>query len=243
LIKEAIEKLVSLNPNPIEIKEIGDRKFSNVGMVEIKPPGFSFPDPVVFSQLSGLVYFAKDLKSKIDDHIMIIIENPAMVSLQGALQPKNQNSRFVYAIAQLKFKPFRFGDFMSIEDAVIGIQALFFRDGKCEAILDLLSNIADEQVVTLNDSGMSQKVHIKTGITTKSATEVPKTVSATPYRTFPEVEQVESDFILRFRKSSGGSLSCALFEADGGAWKIKAITDIASYLITCLKGEEIPVIA
>ena len=54
-----------------------------------------------------------------------------------------------------------------------------------------------------------------------------------PYRTFTEVEQPESDFI--FRMKDMGSVCCALFEADGGAWRNVAMHNIKAYLQEQLK--------
>ena len=231
MLKEAIEKLVGLNPNPIQTIPVGRRTFINNQYPEILPPMFSKPDVVSFSQLSGLVSFAETLAAdpEIEDSFVFVVENPTLVALYGSLQPDNFNKRFLYGGAKLTFEPFKFGHFMSIEEAVIGIQSLFYRDENCETILDLLSNIVDESLVTLEDSGMSQTVNIKTGITTKSKVQVPKTVTAAPYRTFPQIVQPTSTFILRFRKSSGG-LTCAIFEADGGAWKIEAVRNITDWL-------------
>lgn len=47
-----------------------------------------------------------------------------------------------------------------------------------------------------------------------------------PYRTFLEVEQPASDFLLRLDKEGRP----ALYEADGGAWKLEAKRNIAAYL-------------
>ena len=37
-------------------------------------------------------------------------------------------------------------------------------------------------------------------------------------------------------KNTQGGVSCALFEADGGAWKFRAVHEIADYLKEELKG-------
>lgn len=47
-----------------------------------------------------------------------------------------------------------------------------------------------------------------------------------PYRTFLEVAQPASDFLLRIDKDGHP----ALYEADGGAWKLEAKRSIAAYL-------------
>ncbi len=57
------------------------------------------------------------------------------------------------------------------------------------------------------------------------------------YRTFMEIAQPESEFVFRARKAD--SLPhFALFEADGGAWRIEAMKRINAYLEEQLSGLE-----
>lgn len=62
-----------------------------------------------------------------------------------------------------------------------------------------------------------------------------------PYRTFREVEQPASEFVFRLRSLNGEVPWCALFEADGGKWKLDAVLKIKAWL----EAEElkIPIIA
>lgn len=54
-------------------------------------------------------------------------------------------------------------------------------------------------------------------------------IKLSPYRTFREIEQPESLFLLRMKRERGGVPYVALFEADGGQWKHDAITKIKMY--------------
>ena len=58
---------------------------------------------------------------------------------------------------------------------------------------------------------------------------VPNPVTLRPYRTFTEVTQPESEFVFRMKDDSM-SVYCALFEADGGAWKREAMKNIKEHL-------------
>jgi hypothetical protein len=52
-----------------------------------------------------------------------------------------------------------------------------------------------------------------------------------PYRTFRELNQPESAFIFRMRGGGEGKApQCALFEADGGKWKLDAVQAIKLWL-------------
>ena len=62
-------------------------------------------------------------------------------------------------------------------------------------------------------------------------------VTLKPFRTFREIEQPESEFILRYQNRNG--IEAALFEGDGGCWKLDAILRIKEWLSD---KTEIPVI-
>lgn len=106
-----------------------------------------------------------------------------------------------------------------------------------ESIIKLVGNIQDENVTNYNDDGITQKVTTKTGIARVGEVPLPPKVSLVPYRTFIEVGQPKSEFLLRAKKGYDG-IEFALFEADGGAWKKEAISNIACYLSDKLKDIE-----
>lgn len=64
------------------------------------------------------------------------------------------------------------------------------------------------------------------GVQLKATQTIKPIVTLQPYRTFLEVEQPVSDFLLRVDKEGG----IALHQADGGAWKLAAKRSIAAYL-------------
>ena len=97
---------------------------------------------------------------------------------------------------------------------------------------------------TTGDDGVTQTVTAKAGVVLSKDVRVPNPVSLRPYRTFREVLQPASSFVLRLQ--GGGKASTtpvgALFEADGGAWKVEAMRNISTYLRSFLP-EGVPVIA
>ena len=96
---------------------------------------------------------------------------------------------------------------------------------------DVATDIAD-----YGDDGVSQKATVKTGLASKSDAIIPSPVTLKPYRTFTEVEQPESQFVFRMKEDKYDGVQCALFEADGGAWKLHAMESIQEYLEEQLKG-------
>ncbi|HUW08460.1 MAG TPA: hypothetical protein VM537_01965, partial [Anaerolineae bacterium] len=79
---------------------------------------------------------------------------------------------------------------------------------------------------------VSQTVSVRRGMSQTTQVVVPNPVTLKPYRTFREIDQPESPFLLRARnpKNEEGVPEFALFEADGGAWRLTAVERIKDYL-------------
>ena len=63
------------------------------------------------------------------------------------------------------------------------------------------------------------------GVSLKTMVAVKPRVALRPYRTFLEVDQPESEFLLRLDDNG----NVGLFEADGGMWEQTAKASILSY--------------
>lgn len=124
---------------------------------------------------------------------------------------------------------FPFGRYMDLEQFNIMLQSQFLDTEDRALLLALTGNVVDESVKTYGDDGVSQQATVKSGVTSVVDVKVPNPVVLKPFRTFAEAEQPESKFIFRLRKDDAG-VTAALFEADGGAWKVQAIQNIADYL-------------
>ncbi len=124
---------------------------------------------------------------------------------------------------------FPFGSYMDLEQFNILLQARFLDTEDRAKLLALTGNVVDESVKTYGDDGVSQQATVKSGVTSVASVKVPNPVVLKPFRTFAEAEQPESKFIFRMRKDEDG-VTAALIEADGGAWKVQAIKNIANYL-------------
>ena len=117
-----------------------------------------------------------------------------------------------------------------------------FEDTENRALLlKFAGTVEAGTVAEYGDDGVSQKAAIKTGIASKGEAIIPSPIKLKPYRTFLEVSQPESDFVFRMKESMG--VFCALFEADGGAWKMDAMEYIKWYLEDRLPEEQLTVIA
>ena len=109
------------------------------------------------------------------------------------------------------------------------------------AVLRYISKIQSKATATVSDDGTAQAVVLSAGIGSSAVSKLPNPVRLAPFRTFPEVEQPESDFI--FRVSDKEGLRYSLTEADGGAWRIEAVKRVAEWLTAHINPElNIPVL-
>ncbi len=106
------------------------------------------------------------------------------------------------------------------------------REKRCRLILETLGarEMTDEKSVSTNDNGITQTVEARQGVALNALVEVKPRVLLRPFRTFLEVEQPESEFLLRVHPEEG----IGFFEADGGIWKLEAKKNIADYFNTNL---------
>lgn len=81
--------------------------------------------------------------------------------------------------------------------------------------------------VSTNDNGVTQTVEARQGVALNAMVEIKPRVMLRPFRTFLEVEQPESEFLLRVDPDEG----IGFFEADGGIWKLEAKKNIADYFL------------
>ncbi|MBQ4899333.1 hypothetical protein KB559_10840 [Paenibacillus sp. Marseille-P2973] len=216
--KEALEYLVELGNN--EITEINGRTFSRHPLQVVKTPVVA---PIVVRSLSGMVGYLQS-EFDVDVPLMVHVESPTRVSVFSTVNSDAARNVFIQAEALLP--EMRFGQWYDTEEFNIKLQSVFVNDGDRTTILKVVGNIQEENVSKTGDDGVSQKVTVKTGVATVADVIVPNPVSLYPFRTFVELQQPESLFV--FRMKSGPA--CALFDADGGAWKVEAMDTIKDYL-------------
>lgn len=137
--------------------------------------------------------------------------------------------RDVYAVAACLQDSFPFGNFLEVERFNIMLQALFVPDAARAAVLQVTGNVMETATRETSDDGCTQNVVVRQGVARRAETVVPNPVELAPYRTFVEVEQPRSRFVLRLK--GGESPTAALFEADGGAWRNEAVRRVRDYLV------------
>lgn len=203
------------------------------------PPREPVAASIEVHTLTGLVDYCKAERDT-DEAPLIHVVNPVRVEVISSLQGRYQD-RTTYLVANCKpiiGDGFKFGFYLDLEQFVVNLQSQFEPTEQRATILQVVGNIKHENVKTMSDDGVTQQVVTRAGIERSSNAQVPNPVELKPYRTFPEIAQPESEFVLRLKQSSkeGELPTAALFEADGGKWKLDAIKAIRDYLAAELEG-------
>ncbi|WP_317097277.1 hypothetical protein, partial [Clostridium neonatale] len=220
--RDALEYLVNLGEKKEAIIELDQGTFSRVSLNRVTEPVAS---KLTVSTLTGLVDYIKTNVDKLEGKLLIQVKSPEEVTLYSPLNADREREKYVSAEAILPNNVV-YDRFLDTERFNIMLQSAFVDDEDKSKLLKYTALITDDTVKNFGDDGISQKVTVKTGVVSVSDAVVPNPVTLAPFRTFPEVEQPESKFIFRMKEGP----SAALFEADGGAWRNKAILNIKAYL-------------
>ncbi len=225
MIKEALQYIIGLGN--VEVKHENGQAYSTQPLNLIKEP---IAEAIQVRSLSGIVEYLQS-GFDVDDQLMIHVISPTEVVVCGSLNSNENRNEYIRASAMIP--SFTFDRFYEVEDFNIKLQSTFVKNEDRDIVLQVVGNIKEEDVRTVGDNGVSQAVTARTGVAAVGLVEVPNPVAMKPYRTFVEVEQPESEFIFRMQNGP----RCALFEADGGAWKIDAMRNIKDYLLVALEKE------
>lgn len=178
--------------------------------------------------ITSLVDYLKSGVDSMAEKMLIQVVNPTMVRVLSMLDMDRKRETLVEIEAMVP--DFDYGRYMSNENFLISLQSNVIDNEDRKLLLQFAGTVKDESIAQYGDDGITQKATIKTGITSVGAAVVPNPVKLRPFRTFAEIEQPESAFVFRMRQAESRGVECAIFEADGGAWKNKAMKSIKDYL-------------
>lgn len=224
MLKEALQYIVGLKEPAVEV--YNNEYYSDKPLYRVENY-IPKADCVTVHTLTSLLEYMLSGIDSMADKMIVAVESPTCVRLYSQLDGNRDREYMMKAEALLP--DFRFGQFMEHESFCISLQSKFQPNEDRELLLKFAGTVESGTVAKYGDDGVTQKATIKTGLASKGEAIVPNPVKLIPYRTFLEVKQPESDFIFRMREGHGG-VECAIFEADGGAWKIHAMREIQMFL-------------
>lgn len=218
--RTAIEKIVELGaPN---YHEENGYKYSDKQLHIIQEPAVS---TLTFHTLGGLVKTLRNEYHLFNGPLVIDVFDEETVRVYAAINVGDRQREEPYTV-KVEHIDIPFNSTLSYENMMIVLRSKFVETPELLEVVKLLGSITEENSAAASDDGFTQTVVVRKGIAMKENKTVRPIVKLKPYRTFSEVDQPESEFLLRL--SEGARV--ALYEADGGAWKLQARRNVADYL-------------
>ena len=228
--RDFIEKILELAGE--QIVEIGGRNYTNQKLALIREPSI---EVVKLTGLKGLIDIIK--YELIDRYyvnkLFISINSETHITAFGLLDDYIRRT-FYEATPDLPELGSKLNTFMPLDNMIIFLSTNFIENEDRDYLIRLFSNITDEKSAKMTDDGLSQTVTIKQGVSLAEKTKIKNIVTLKPYRTFLEAEQPEEKFLPRLDANG----QAAIFEADGGMWKIQAKKNIIDYLNNNISEED-----
>lgn len=232
--RDALEYLVNLGIDADPMVTVDEKPYSVKQLHPVREVG---PAALEFNFLDSLITYLKEGPDYLCRRDLIIeIKTPTEIALHTELGMRF-NERFTLVNCIALIDSFPWGRFIDPDTFIIMAQSRFVETDDLVKIRAIVGNVRSEEVFQFSDDGISQQVTAKSGIARVENVVIPPRVILAPYRTFMEIEQPESEFVFRARKADELP-HFALFEADGGAWRIEAMKRIKAYLENQLKEVE-----
>lgn len=243
---ETIQKVLDIS-RP-ELHKVGDVHgveaiFSTKDLYQVEAAAFAIPGTVKVSTLLGfadLINASLECKSFANEFV-IHVENEGLVSLKGKKSDEYGRRLVLIEAKPVSFRQFAFGQWMGQEEFAIAVASLFAETPDKDYVMKMASTLTKDAVMTSEDDGFSQRVTAKAGLRMKESTTLKPRVDLAPYRTFPELDQPVSPFVLRAKCDGESNPMLMLVEADGGRWKIDAIAKLRKAMEAF--GLNIPIVA
>lgn len=233
-IKEALQYAVDLAGQEEKTIEVDGKTYYDAGIHnfrELEPK--KYPERLHLTTLDSLIdYYKSDINKITEQRTMIVVDNPREVYVYTEDDELKKRTLLISVEADLP--SVSFGQFMPADEFNIMLQSKFLNQYARENVIDFASKLVIEDGSDIEDDGVSQITTVKQGVASRAKAKAPNPVKLSPYRTFLEVEQPASNFILRLNKNA----NLALFEADGGFWKLQAVRLVKEYLSENLKDFE-----
>jgi hypothetical protein len=208
--------------------EIDGHTYSSEGLRRVDPPKYK-PEPITVTGLDSICKLVQNEAKAVGRKIFIRIAAYNKVSVFSTYDDQYERA-YLYR-CEADTPSVTVDRFIGYEKAVIEMRSLYIPNADTDYLLKLLGSITSESKVTSSDNGVTQTVEAMSGISLKQKVDIRSRVKLKPFRTFIEVDQPESEFLLRI--SDKGEIG--LYEADGGVWKLEATRNVAAYFEKALK--------
>lgn len=259
-LSDAVDKIAALARTPLEesqeiiTKDIYGRPyFKHNGIpVPVGLPDVPIPDVKDYHSLDAMIAMVKEEALELtfpasrstpsdmyycSPKLFVVVDSERAVSCRTSSAVLDYNAVTLYRSRVDIVSSFTAGRKYGHEAFMIALRSQFQPSQDRDYLLNILSSVSSQAVVKSEDNGLGQQVSVNKGICNVQMQPVKSIVKLRPYRTFQEVQQPESEFLVRLSAEEDGTIGIALHEADGGMWRMDARRVIAEYLRAGLADE------
>ncbi|WP_298029723.1 hypothetical protein [uncultured Dysosmobacter sp.] len=238
MLKEFIQHIQETTKPYIEDLDDGSRLIvrPNAKAEEFRPT-IDHPDTLPLNSLDALVKMVvtEALPVTKANNVPLYITIPSPLKVQCFTHP-NYAARyfrqFFYAADATDVPGWAEKVTLGFEEAQIALRTRFQETPDTLYAMKLLSDISLGAKVVYNDNGIATTVTTQKGVALQTNEQIRPLIKLRPYRTFQEVDQPESLFLIRLNDRG-----ITFTEADGGMWKLAARQTIKKFLENALEAE------
>lgn len=244
MLAEAIVKLEKLVHDGIQVfpgtQQIGGHTYAPRPVHLVPEVVTKYPAPLAIHTLAGVIDYLRENRDELKlEQLVVHVESPKLVKVVDRIEGDTVRQRVTYVTASAdvlgetaKGPQFEFGTYHKPDTFLIGLLALFEATEERDALVRAVGNITASEVKQAHDDGITQQVIGRQGVSLAENIVVSPIQVLRPFRTFRDLrQQPESPFLFRAKRGENGELpTVALFEADGGKWRLEAIEAIATKL-------------
>lgn len=191
------------------------------------------PDTLDLNSLDALAKMIRTEGNEMDTPLYITIPNHTTVRCFAQPDPYARYFRQIYYTASATDVPgWSEKVTLGFEEAQIALRTRFQETPDTLYAMKLVSDISLGAKVVYNDNGIATTVTTQKGVALQTNEAIRPLVKLRPYRTFQEVAQPESIFLIRISERG-----ISFVEADGGMWKLTARETIKKFLEERLQQE------
>ncbi len=196
-------------------------------------PTMHHPDTIHLHSLDALVQLVQTEAIKMETPLYITIPDHMTVRCFGQPDPVARFFRQIYYEAHATDVPgWEPKATLGFEEAQIALRTRFQETPDTVYAMKLVSDISLGAKVIYNDNGIATTITTQKGVALQTNEQIRPLVKLRPYRTYQEVEQPESVFLIRI-----SDRGITFVEADGGMWKLTARETVKKYLEKRLEKE------
>lgn len=226
MLKEFIEH-IQTTTRP-QVVEIDGHTFALTAQGEHSElrPELDYPRPLTLHSLDALVKLVKTEAARSETPLYITIPDHKTVRCFGQYDPELRFARrFYYESVATDVPGWDEKVLMGFEEAQVALRTRFQETPDALYAMKLLSDISCGAKVVYNDNGIATTVTTQKGVALQTNEQIKPLVKLKPYRTFQEVAQPESIFLIRLNERG-----ISFTEADGGMWKLDARETVKAFL-------------